>query len=151
RDLLCLFTRQGRHAHRELSARDKSRLQRRSWAGLDLRRALSRGILDCCLDLKAITMTDDSLKLFEADGAPPLPSTAEQGYVDHDGAAIWYASFGAGSPVILLHGGLGHSGNWGHQVPALVAAGHRVIVVDSRGHGRSTRDARPFRYELTAS
>jgi pimeloyl-ACP methyl ester carboxylesterase len=96
-------------------------------------------------------MTDDDLELFEANGAPPLPSTAEHGYTDHDGARIWYASFGAGNPVILLHGGLGHSGNWGHQVPDLIAARHRVIVIDGRGHGRSTRDARPFSYELMAS
>src|SRR5689334_9842523 len=95
-------------------------------------------------------MTDDDLKLFEASGAS-LPPTTEHGYTDHDGAGIWHASFGAGSPVILLHGGLGHSGNWGHQVPDLVATGHRVIVIDSRGHGRSTRDARPFSYALMAS
>jgi pimeloyl-ACP methyl ester carboxylesterase len=107
--------------------------------------------LDCCVGLEAMRMTDDDLALFEAEGSPPLPSTAEHGYADHDGASIWYASFGAGSPVILLHGGLGHSGNWGHQVPDLIAAGHRVIVIDSRGHGRSTRDARPFAYELMAS
>ena len=43
--------------------------------------------------------------------------------------------------MILLHGGLGHSGNWGYQVPALIAAGYRAILIDSRGHGRSTRDA----------
>jgi pimeloyl-ACP methyl ester carboxylesterase len=108
-------------------------------------------LLDCCVDLKATKMNDDDLELFEANGAPPLPSTAEHGYTDRGGASIWYASFGAGSPVILLHGGLGHSGNWGHQVPDLIAAGHRVIVIDSRGHGRSTRDARPFSYELMAS
>ncbi len=53
--------------------------------------------------------------------------------------------------MILLHGGLGHSGNWGYQVPALIGSGYRVIVIDSRGHGRSTRDARPFSYELMAS
>jgi pimeloyl-ACP methyl ester carboxylesterase len=96
-------------------------------------------------------MTDDDLQRFEADGAPALPPTPEHGYADHDGARIWHASFGAGSPVILQHGGLGHSGNWGHQVPDLVAAGHRVIVIDSRGHGRSTRDTRSFSYELMAS
>jgi pimeloyl-ACP methyl ester carboxylesterase len=53
--------------------------------------------------------------------------------------------------VILLHGGLGHSGNWGYQVPALVRSGYRAVLIDSRGHGRSTRDARPFMYELMAS
>jgi len=94
---------------------------------------------------------DDDLSRFEADGAAPLPVTNDQGYVEHDGARIWYAMYGSGSPVILLHGGLGHSGNWGYQVPALLGSGYRAVLIDSRGHGRSTRDPRPFTYELMAS
>ncbi len=96
-------------------------------------------------------MYDDDLIKFEAEGAAPLPTTDAQGYVEHDGARIWYATYGSGQPAILLHGGLGHSGNWGYQVPALVDNGYRAVVIDSRGHGRSTRDARPFSYELMAS
>lgn len=98
-----------------------------------------------------MTTYDDDLSRFAADGATPLPATNEQGVVEHDGARIWYATYGAGAPVILLHGGLGHSGNWGYQVPALVEHGYRAVVIDSRGHGRSTRDVRPFTYELMAS
>ncbi len=94
---------------------------------------------------------DDDLRRFEADGAEPLPVTDEQGYVENDGARIWYAAYGAGTPVILLHGGLGHSGNWGYQVPALLKNGYRTVLIDSRGHGRSTRDTRPYSYELMAS
>ena len=94
---------------------------------------------------------DDELIKFEADGAAPLPLANDQGYVEHDGARIWYASYGSGPAVILLHGGLGHSGNWGYQVPTLVKNGYRAVLIDSRGHGRSTRDARPFMYELIAS
>lgn len=96
-------------------------------------------------------MLDDDLRRFEADGPAPLPATHEQGYVEHDGARIWCAAYGSGPPVILLHGGLGHSGNWGYQVPALVASGYRAVVIDSRGHGRSTRDARPYSYALMAA
>jgi pimeloyl-ACP methyl ester carboxylesterase len=95
--------------------------------------------------------TDDDLSRFEAEGAEPLPATNDQGYVESDGARIWYATYGSGSPVILLHGGLGHSGNWGYQVPVLVRNGYRAVLIDSRGHGRSTRDARPFLYERMAS
>lgn len=80
-----------------------------------------------------------------------MPDTHEQGYVANDGAQIWFAAYGAGPAVVLLHGGLGNSGNWGYQVPALVGSGYRVIVIDSRGHGRSTRDERPYSYELMAS
>ena len=94
---------------------------------------------------------DDELLTFERSGAPALPAADAQGYVTNEGANIWYSVHAAGSPVILLHGGLGHGGNWGYQVPALMDAGHRVIVIDSRGHGRSTRDARPYSYELMAS
>jgi hypothetical protein len=50
---------------------------------------------------------DDDLRKFEAEGAAVLPVADEQGYVEHDCAHIWYATFGSGLPVILLHGGLG--------------------------------------------
>ncbi|WP_322419183.1 alpha/beta fold hydrolase [Mesorhizobium huakuii] len=94
---------------------------------------------------------DDALAKFEAHGATPLPAARDEGQVEHEGARIWYATFGAGRPVILLHGGLGHSGNWGFQVAALVENGYQVVVIDSRGHGRSSRDERPYKYELMAS
>jgi pimeloyl-ACP methyl ester carboxylesterase len=94
---------------------------------------------------------DDDLVRFEAHGADPLPAADIEGWLDHDGARIWHASYGDGPPVVLLHGGLGHAGNWGYQVPAILSAGYRVIVIDSRGHGRSTRDDRPYSYERMAS
>jgi pimeloyl-ACP methyl ester carboxylesterase len=94
---------------------------------------------------------DDDLQNFEARGAAPLPAATQQGYIENDGARIWYSTYGAGETVILLHGGLGNSGNWGYQVPSLIESGRRVILIDSRGHGRSTRDSRPYTYELMAS
>jgi pimeloyl-ACP methyl ester carboxylesterase len=94
---------------------------------------------------------DDDLIRFEAGGAEPLPVAQDKGYVENDGARIWYSVYGSGFPVVLLHGGLGHSGNWGYQVPALVENGYRAVLIDSRGHGRSTRDDRPYSYELMAT
>ena len=81
---------------------------------------------------------------------PSLPPTLATGSAPVNGIKIWYAEFGHGEPVILLHGGLANSNYWGLQVPAL-AAHYRVIVMDSRGHGRSTRNAQPFGYDLMAS
>ena len=103
------------------------------------------------LELPCMEAHDDELSRFEASGATPLPVTDDLGYIENDGARIWYSAYGVGVPVILLHGGLGHSGNWGYQVPALIANGYRAVVIDSRGHGRSTRDGRPYSYELMAS
>ena len=93
---------------------------------------------------------DPDLLDLEAHGWPPLPIASRSGHVQHDGAALWYADFGDGPALILLHGGLGHSGNFAFQVPDLIAAGYRVITIDSRGHGRSSRDARPYSYRQMA-
>ncbi|WP_304176781.1 alpha/beta fold hydrolase, partial [Phenylobacterium aquaticum] len=74
---------------------------------------------------------DDDLAVFAAEGAKALPAPDAAGHVSHDGARIWWASFGEGPAVILLHGGMGHAGNWGWQIEAL--AGYRAVVIDSRG------------------
>jgi pimeloyl-ACP methyl ester carboxylesterase len=83
---------------------------------------------------------------------PPTPAPVAgetSGYAAVNGIKLFYAKTGAGSPVVLLHGGLANSDYWGNQVEAL-ARRHTVIVVDSRGHGRSTRDTRPYGYDLMA-
>ena len=79
---------------------------------------------------------------------PTLPKADISGYAPVNGIRIWYATFGQGEPVLFVHGGLGNSDYWGNQVRALVAAHYRVIVMDSRGHGRSTRNAQPYGYDL---
>lgn len=81
---------------------------------------------------------------------PTLPQATQSGLAPVNGIKVWYATFGKGEPVILLHGGLANSNYWGLLVRAL-APKYRVIVMDSRGHGRSTRDDRPYGYDLMAS
>lgn len=81
--------------------------------------------------------------------APAPVAMARHGHVETQGARLYYAVTGKGSPVLLLHGGLGSSDDWGNQVGAL-SAHHTVIVMDSRGQGRSSHDARPFSYDLMA-
>lgn len=44
---------------------------------------------------------------------------------------------GSGPAIVLLHGFPGLAFTWRHQIPALAAAGYRVIVPDLRGYGRS--------------
>jgi len=81
---------------------------------------------------------------------PPMPEADSHGTVAVDGAEIYYAIFGKGAPVILLHGGLGNSDHWSNQVPAL-ADHFEVIAIDSRGQGRSTRTRAPITYEKMAN
>ena len=82
---------------------------------------------------------------------PALPKADTEGTVDTAGAKIYYATYGKGEPVVLLHGGLGNSAHFGFQVPAL-ADKFQVITIDSRGQGRSTHDGKTtITYDLMAA
>ena len=78
-----------------------------------------------------------------------MPKPDRSGTIPVDGIRLWYAVYGHGAPVILLHGGLASSNYWGKQIPAL-SPHYQVIAIDSRGHGRSTRDNTPISYHLMA-
>jgi pimeloyl-ACP methyl ester carboxylesterase len=75
--------------------------------------------------------------------------------IDIDGATIVYDDVSperasGNGPVVLLHGGLSASESWEAQLPAL-AARHRVLLPDRRGHGRSPDTPAPFTYEAMAA
>lgn len=53
-----------------------------------------------------------------------------------------------GPPIVLLHGFPEPSSCWRHQVPALVAAGWRVIAPDQRGYARSDKPAGVAAYTI---
>src|SRR3712207_3739129 len=60
-------------------------------------------------------------------------------FVDLDGARLYYyaaGTRGVGEPVVLIHGFPTSGHLWSPVVP-LVPAGHRVVVVDLLGYGRS--------------
>lgn len=90
--------------------------------------------------------------------APPqslLPADADYGSgqtAEINGVNISYEVYGEGNgdPVILLHGGLSNGDHFVNVIPAL-AEDHEVVVMDSRGHGRSSFDEQPISYELMAS
>jgi pimeloyl-ACP methyl ester carboxylesterase len=81
---------------------------------------------------------------------PALPTPVETGLAPVNGIQMHYAVFGSGDPILFIHGGLGYSDIWANQVIDL-AKDHKVIIADSRGHGRSTRTEEPFGYDLMAS
>jgi pimeloyl-ACP methyl ester carboxylesterase len=80
---------------------------------------------------------------------PPMPTPLESGMAPVNDIQMYYAVYGQGDPVLLIHGGLGDADVWGFQVSEL-AKSYKVIVADSRGHGRSTRSEKPFGYQLMA-
>lgn len=81
---------------------------------------------------------------------PAMPAATSTGTVTVGSARIYYATYGKGTPLILLHGGMGNSDHFGFQLPALVDT-FRVITIDSRGHGRSTLGKAKLSYHAMAA
>ncbi len=83
--------------------------------------------------------------------ASPLAATgtsAADGFVDtEDGQKLAFRDTGTGTPVVFLHGWSLSSEIWQPQVDFLVARGHRVIVYDRRGHGRSTKPTNGYDFD----
>jgi pimeloyl-ACP methyl ester carboxylesterase len=72
----------------------------------------------------------------QSNGAPPMPTPSRSGYAPVNGVEVYYAVYGEGEPLILLHGGFGLIEMFGPNLAAL-AEGRQVIGVDLRGHGRT--------------
>ena len=63
---------------------------------------------------------------------------------------LYYEDHGTGKPVVLIHGWPLSGASWEKQVPALLAAGHRVITYDRRGFGRSSQPSTGYSYDTFA-
>jgi len=65
----------------------------------------------------------------------------------HKPVEIYYEDHGAGKPVVLIHGWPLSGRSWEAQIPALIAAGHRVVVYDRRGFGKSSQPWTGYDYD----
>jgi len=61
---------------------------------------------------------------------------------------IAYEADGRGEPVILLHGFPDTGRLWRHQKPALLEAGMRVVILDMRGYGASSKPSAVEDYNI---
>lgn len=68
--------------------------------------------------------------------------------VEANGLRIYYRETGDGPPLVLVHGGLA-TGEvmWSARVVADLAERYRVLIPDSRGHGRTDNPAASMRYD----
>ncbi|WP_438433738.1 alpha/beta fold hydrolase [Gorillibacterium sp. sgz500922] len=64
---------------------------------------------------------------------------------------LHYEQFGAGDPIVLIHGWPLSGRSWEKQVPALVEAGYRVITYDRRGFGQSSQPWSGYEYDTLAA
>jgi pimeloyl-ACP methyl ester carboxylesterase len=68
--------------------------------------------------------------------------------VGTNGVDLRVVEAGQGFPVILAHGFPELAYSWRHQIPALAAAGHRVLAPDQRGYGGSSRPDAVEAYDI---
>ncbi|XP_075951209.1 bifunctional epoxide hydrolase 2-like [Anarhichas minor] len=80
-----------------------------------------------------------------AESPPPScsPDDVSHGYcvcvcVSQPGVRTHYVEMGSGPPVVLCHGFPESWYSWRYQIPALAAAGFRVLALDMKGYGGST-------------
>jgi len=106
-------------------------------------------VVGASLPLASMAETSDPAPWLKLPPTPALPPPSKSDVAAVNGTKIYFAQFGAGEPVLLLHGGMGSSNYWGHQVPEL-AKHFSVIAMDTRGHGRSPVTSGAFGYRLFA-
>jgi pimeloyl-ACP methyl ester carboxylesterase len=75
---------------------------------------------------------------------PPVRSRT----VATNGVELHVDECGEGPLVVLAHGFPELAYSWRHQLPALAAAGYRVIAPDQRGYGASTRPGAVTDYDI---
>lgn len=80
-----------------------------------------------------------------------MDAPTQTGYVDVNGVHMYYETYGAGTPLVLLHGGmLSIDLSFAALIPTLSGT-HRVIGVEMQGHGRTADTDRPITPAALAS
>jgi pimeloyl-ACP methyl ester carboxylesterase len=75
----------------------------------------------------------------------PSPTMIKTNGID---MAVYEAGPKDGLPVVLCHGFPELAYSWRHQLPALAAAGYRVLAPDQRGYGATSRPAPVEDYDM---
>jgi len=82
-----------------------------------------------------------------AESAPRYGSNSAAGATfKHDDVTLYYETYGAGDPLLIVHGNGGSIFDVAAQI-AHFQGTRRVIAMDSRDHGRSSDSAEPITYE----
>jgi pimeloyl-ACP methyl ester carboxylesterase len=70
-------------------------------------------------------------------------------FADLRGVKLYYEVYGAGAPVLFVHGNGGSMHDFRHQVNAF-AKSYKIILVDSRAQGKSADAGDSLSYEMMA-
>jgi pimeloyl-ACP methyl ester carboxylesterase len=77
-----------------------------------------------------------ALSILAAAAESPAMTASKTGYAPVNGLNLYYEIYGAGEPLVLLHGGAGAIEIFSSIMPDL-SRNHQVIAVDLQAHGRT--------------
>lgn len=86
----------------------------------------------------------------EAPAAAAIPygaNAAASGTFTHDGVTFYYETYGAGEPLLMVHGNGASISSLGKQIDHFKAT-YKVIAMDSREQGKSGGGDKPVTYEV---
>jgi proline iminopeptidase len=72
----------------------------------------------------------------------------QEGFVDANGAMTYYWIVGHGSPLVIVHGGPGASHDYFLPYLLPLARHNKVVFIDSRGSGKSSKMDDPAQYTV---
>jgi proline iminopeptidase len=73
----------------------------------------------------------------------------QQGFVDSNGALIYYEAVGRGAPLMIVHGGPGASHDYFLPYLLPLMRTNRLIFIDERGSGKSSKLEDPKQYTMS--
>ncbi len=98
--------------------------------------------------LAFLLLAASGVAMTETPAAPKYGSNAAAGgYVEHGGVRFYYETYGSGPPLLLIHGNGANIRSLSGQIDYFRKS-RRVIVMDSRDHGRSGDSPVPLTFEM---
>ena len=95
------------------------------------------------------TAPETPAALTPAVAVPYGANAAASGTFVHDGVTLYYETYGAGEPLLLIHGNGASIGSFAAQI-AFFSPRYKVIAMDSREQGKSGSSDAPINYEVMA-
>jgi len=98
----------------------------------------------------SLLLVINMLSTLNSDAQQPL-TPASSGYAPVNGSKVYYEMYGAGDPIVLLHGAyMTINSNWSELIPVLSKT-RKVIALELDGHGHTPLSQRPYSYQTLAS
>lgn len=82
-------------------------------------------------------------------GIPYGTNAAAGKYYNVRGFSMYAETYGVGEPLLIIHGNGGSIADFLHQIPYF-SQKYKVIIADSRSHGKSKDDGDSLSYEMMA-